>query len=176
VFDGSESSGTGLGYVLEFGDGASATEHVTTHVSDLKERSGRKQTARLTVTDRFGRSDSVTQDYYVASIATVDFWYHNLPQGRQHRLFLRQQGDRLTGNYKGPENPEPGAWTLSGGLSGQRAVHLRTDNGHVELVGSMEWLAVDPVNMSQPRVVLRLRIRGGFSDGRTLDFRWADLY
>lgn len=178
TFDASASTGADLIYFLEFGDGKTSTERVATHTTDLPaDRDGHKRTARLTVSDRLGRSSSVTQDYFVASVPTVDFWYSPSPGGRfHHRLFLRQEGDRITGTYSGPENAAPGSsWQLTGRLTGTRGIELQTENGRIVLTGSLEWAAGD-VNMSQVRVVLRMAVRGGDSDGRTIDFRWADIY
>ena len=88
---------------------------------------------------------------------------------------MRQEGDRITGSYKRPENQEPGSWQLTGRLTGTRGIELQTENGRIVLAGSLEW-AAGGVKMSRVRVVLRLEIHGGDSDGRTLGFRWADIY
>ena len=65
--DGSGSLGTGLSYFVEFGDGGVATTSPATRVVDPKGdtqySATRSATARLTIVDRFGRSDSRSRDY-----------------------------------------------------------------------------------------------------------------
>src|SRR5687768_3180320 len=67
LFDASRSEGDGLTYLLEYGDGASSTEPVTTRRPNPPGGSPpvprTHLTARLTVTDRHGRTDSITQPY-----------------------------------------------------------------------------------------------------------------
>ena len=66
VFDGSASTGDGLTYRMEFGDGASADTETATHVVGTFG----PRTARLTVTDRLGRSASYGQQARLLG----DFW------------------------------------------------------------------------------------------------------
>src|SRR5436190_23532787 len=52
-FDGTRSSGDGLSYRIEFGDGQSSSKPIAIHPVDITG----PLTARLTVVDRFGRTD-----------------------------------------------------------------------------------------------------------------------
>src|SRR4051812_44590093 len=54
------SRGTDLSYYVEFGDGAVSTQARVVHTIDQ----GGSLTARLTVVDRFGRSDSEVFPYF----------------------------------------------------------------------------------------------------------------
>lgn len=175
VFDGTRSSGDGLTYLLEFGDGTSSTQPVATHRGNRSLTSA--LTARLTVTDRHGRSDSATQPYFLASVANVSgtFWFHNLsvgPRTIQRTLFLTQDGATLSGWYKGPE---AGNQRVSGTLNDDRAIHLRTEDGSIEFRGAVDWKP-DNTNLSQARVLLRLSVRGGTAGGTVLDFAFAEPY
>ena len=184
LFDASRSEGDGLTYLLEFGDGASSNEPVATHRPRVP-RSGYGSTwsftARLTVTDRHGRSDSTTHQYFAAPIATVGgaFWHNVLsptsrrPVGRT--LHLRQDGALLSGWYFGPESRY---LRVTGMISDERTVRLRTENGAIEFVGVHGWRPHDPAKPDSNRrdLVLRLAIRGGMANGATLDFDYADPY
>jgi hypothetical protein len=177
LFDASGSTGAGLIYFVEYGDGATSSEAVTSHVSGVpsETRRGRKQTARLTVSDRFGRSDTVTLDYFIASVWSVDFWYCHTGDNRS--IWIRQDGSSLSGTYRGPENRYPAlVLRLTGSLSDQRTVHLRSEDGSIEFHGSVEWRQDLPFSFDQSKAMLRLTMRGGKADGETLEFRWADLY
>jgi len=63
--DGPPSRGTDLTYFIEYGDGFVATSSSATHVVDVDTTLGYEPlTARVTVVDRFGRSDSEGSTYY----------------------------------------------------------------------------------------------------------------
>jgi hypothetical protein len=177
-FDASASTGEGLSYVIEFGDGQTSTAPVSSHVSGnpAELRRGRVQSARLTIVDRLGRSAAVSVPYFIAAVKTVDFW-HGREGQLGHHVYLDQDGDRLTGTYRGPDNrlPEPVA-RLSGTLSDERTVHLRSADGAFEFTGSLEWRDGVPSLLGQGRVVLRLKLGGSRGTGKTIDFEWVDAY
>ena len=104
-FDGSGSRGTGLSYVLEFGDEQAAAEARAVHAVS---RPG-LLTARLTVVDRFGRFDTESIPYGVFALNQLSsMWYY--PDGNAE--FVRFRFTTRDGiNYQGF------AWY---GLSGQQ--------------------------------------------------------
>ena len=60
-FDASRSTGVGLKYMIEFGDGQTSSESIIAHIPNVDPR--RNNGGRLTVTDRWGRLDSATAQY-----------------------------------------------------------------------------------------------------------------
>jgi len=74
--DGSASRGGDLAYFLDYGDGVVATTPVTARIIDppperssFPSGSGGARMARLTVVDRFGRSDAESQRYFLFGLA-----------------------------------------------------------------------------------------------------------
>ena len=84
-FDGSTSRGEESTYYIEFGDGQVTTDAVAVHPMD---RVG-EHTARLTVVDRFGRSDSEATTYEVRTlVAPGPYRWWEVPFG--HLTFTAQ--------------------------------------------------------------------------------------
>lgn len=175
LFDGSASTGEGLTYRLEFGDGTESSAARTTHVPVVPQTSEIFYTlvARLTVTDRHGRSDTVTQTYHLARLQFPVFgfwvnWFQTGPEGYRadfRVLSFKVSGAQLTGEYTGPEGKDR---TFTGTLSGERDVQLRLDDGTIEMQGSV--VLVGQV------AVLRLSFGGGLVDGHVLEFRFDSIY
>ena len=177
LFDASRSTGDGLTYLLEFGDGESSTQATARHASAVST----KRTARLTVTDRFGRTDSVTRDYFLALVdnsgCCSTSWAHTLNNRSDSnsvlRLTLRQDRASLSGSYRG----EDGVFRqVTGSLSRDRGVSLRTTDGAIDLSGSVEWREPGRENFSQAGVTLRLAITGGALHGKIVDFLYHDPF
>jgi hypothetical protein len=178
LFDGSRSEGDGLTYLLEFGDGASSTEPLATHrptPGRLPPRPEVLLTAKLTVTDRHGRSDSTTRQYFLASVGTPDqnAWWTNSPREGSipRRLFLTQDGAALSGYYTGPDSNS--RRPVAGSLSDDRAIRLKTGDGAIEFIGAVE-LRPDPPGL--PSLVLRLSMRSERVNGSVIEFEFADPY
>jgi hypothetical protein len=177
LFDGSRSTGDGLTYLLDFGDGTSSTQVAALHASPVSMR----RTARLTVTDRFGRTDSVTRDYFLANLdnsgCCSTSWAHTLISTYDNvvalRLTLRQDGAALSGTYRGEDRVFR---QVTGTLRGDRSVFLRTDDGSIELTGAVEWKEPGRENFSQAGVTLRLTVRGGPLNGKVFDFSYHDPF
>jgi hypothetical protein len=177
LFDGSRSEGDGLTYLLEFGDGANSIEAVATHSLAAPSPYGSdwSLTARLTVTDRHGRSDSTTQRYVVATVHTGSgtFWSNILsPASRRpvsRKLVLTQNGTTLSGWYAGPETQFQ---RVTGTLTDERTIRMRTENRAIEFTGVHDWVDDD----YDRRLVLRLSMRGGMAHGALLDFDYVDPY
>jgi hypothetical protein len=170
LFDGSASRGEGLTYYLEFGDGQSVTTASATHPM---QREG-SYTARLTVVDRFGRSDSETTSFWAQSLVdnlTFGFYWSSggslaTCQCPNALLFLAQDGTRVTGShyyngFRGEVSSFTGAVTADGD------VRLKFDRADVTLTGT---LFLGDGGASARR--LTLTFEGGPHHGERVDFRY----
>lgn len=181
--DASASTGDGLHFEVDFGDGATATTAVSSHVAAPATRlEGERRTARVTVTDRLGRSHSAMQDYFVVNLGTDSSWF-TMPSA--HALKLTVDGPGLTGWHTSPENGFIGdlrrSRRLIGRLTGSHGLDVSTDDGAFSFVGSVVWRTPPSAEawangMYQENVRLRLTVRGGIHDGETFDFRYSDPY
>lgn len=182
LFDASRSEGDGLTYLVEYGDGATSTEPVTTHrvngsPSAIAPRDQR--TAKLTVTDRHGRTDSTTQPYFLVSIHTDvgygTFWHGNQTRAGYINLSLKQDGATLSGGYWGWDNVRTINGPVTGVLADDRAIRLKTVDGVIEFIGAVELRpSLPPAAWHDP--ILRLSIRGGALNGSVIEFEFADPY
>ena len=157
-FDASASRGEGLSYVIEFGDGQFSTERTAIHAID-----GTGQLwARMTVVDRFGRTDSEVITYAAVSMVNSDitFWL-NLTPATQHLKFTARQGLRLTG-FHNAGTPMPIVATLSG----ERDIHIVVEGAGIEFSGHIE-LGSD---LRRRRMVLTQS--GGPDHGRVWTYRF----
>ncbi len=101
LFDGSNSRGEGLSYYLEFGDGQSVTTASATHPMQ-KEGT---YVARLTVVDRFGRSDAESREFQAWTLVTAggyNEWSGGIYNGPAtptpaHLVFQTQEGTNVSG-------------------------------------------------------------------------------
>jgi hypothetical protein len=179
LFDGSRSEGDGLTYLLEYGDGASSTEAVTTHRVNPGGSPPTPKTrlaARLTVMDRHGRTDSTTQPYFLVSVGhdLTTFWHGDRPgsRGQYLNLYLTQDGATLSGHYWG-SGRTPFGGRVAGVLTDDRTIRLKTVDGAIEFIGTVELRPSPP---GQPDPILRLSIRGGALNGTVIEFEFADPY
>ena len=179
LFDGSHSSGDGLTYLLEFGDGASSNEPVVTHRIENAARPPEneywRRKARLTVTDKHGRSDSTEQEYWLVSIANAPFsdWESRIGQypghssGIRRRLRFNQNGTTLSGWYEGPTDRRPVApRPIAGTVSDDGAIRVQTANGAIQISGVVAWGTGDHEN----QIVLRFSVKDEMANGAVLDF------
>jgi hypothetical protein len=183
LFDGSRSEGDGLTYLLEYGDGASSTEPVTTrrvNGSPTAIAPRTSITAKLTVTDRHGRTDSTTQPYFLVSVHTGighGMFWHGDQSGccGYVNLVLTQDGATLSGNYGGWDSLKSRYVTgpLTGTLTDDRAIRLKSLDGAIEFIGTVE-LRPSPPGWDDP--ILRLSIKGGWLNGSVVEFEFADPY
>jgi PKD domain len=101
LIDGAASRGAGLAYFIEFGDGFVATTPQAAHVLDTS--FSVPLTARVTVVDRFGRSDQESfayRDFDLAvgtNTAERDYWV----QSGQNESLLVEFMSRAGRNYVG---------------------------------------------------------------------------
>src|SRR5690606_23488708 len=141
VFDASASIGTGLRYLIDFGDGSSSTNVIATHVGVQGEQS---RVARLTVTDAVGRTASAEAPYYLLSVRPSGVrpggGFHVAEQGTLSPSLV-QDGKSVSGRYseRGPTHAD---LPFTGTLIGDRTMTLRTEDGSVVLEGNFAWRTV----------------------------------
>jgi hypothetical protein len=169
--DGTTSRGTDLTYFLEFGDGFVATASQATHVVEGSDK--RPQTARLTVVDRFGRTDSEESTYWLFELGISEFVYNNGYWGTAGTspslaIFLRNRSGRT---YQGDarSSGELAGAKVSATFVGERDLVMTLPEWGVELRGTLVWrLGVTPQMI--------LVQRGGTEDGRTWTLTYRDPY
>jgi hypothetical protein len=173
TFDASASAGDSLVYHVDFGDGQWSDSRTVSHaVTATRQRF----TASVTVADRHGRSATTQVPYTVVEIDWPLFWLNKTDTGAEdyRRLFLRRNGDALTGSYS---TQNLGGFKVTGQLVGDRGFELVSENGQVRLVGTMEWTRQEGRTLgSASSAVLRIRMIGGPEDGHTFDYFGADPY
>ncbi len=164
LFDGATSRGDGLTYFLEFGDGGVSAGPTAVHQIA---QAGR-YTARLTVIDRFGRSDSEERDFGVVSLVDSDgsFW-RTLDSGLL-LTFTSQPDHRVAGlgrfTFSSSGSPSQ---PFSGELIGDHDVRLRMDGSGIVLAGTLTL-----ANSSADRRML-LTQSGGPDHGKTYVLHFA---
>lgn len=133
--DGSASRGADLSYFLEFGDGGVATSPVAARVIDppqvnssFPSDSGPALTARLTVVDRFGRSDVESQTYHAFGLGeALESWIDTDSIYTTHESlvfrFLGRHGSSYTGQATATGLTVDGS-PATATMSGPRSVHL----------------------------------------------------
>ncbi len=104
-------------------------------------------------------------------------WNHTLPYTNGTNpvlsLTLRQDGAALSGSYQGLDRVRR---AVTGTITGDRGITLRTTDGSTELTGAVEWREAGRDIISQYSVTLRLAIKGGGLDGQVFDFLWNDPF
>jgi len=160
-FDASGSSGTGLRFGLDFGDGQGADAAVATHVYG----SGHTYKARAIVTDAQGRIDSVTTDVVVRSVEGA--WNSGIYNAVAKRYEYRtldihtQDGRKITGVYT---HPEGFTSPFVGDVEGDRGLNVRLTDGTI----SFSNAGGDGVSSDATEVTLTMQ--GGSANGQTLVF------
>jgi PKD repeat protein len=176
LFDGSTSRGDGLTYFIEFGDGETSVASNAVHPIANEGT----YTARLTVVDRFGRSDFETATFQVVSLITKGYyveWTGSIVGGGGSGLlwFDSQSGPNVTGRFQSSDIFGDyyccRAHPFTGTLSGERDVKLVLSDSNVVLTGTLylggrQW----------PDWKLALAISGGPKDGKTIEFYYRDGY
>ncbi|HEX7793241.1 MAG TPA: PKD domain-containing protein [Vicinamibacterales bacterium] len=186
TFDATQSTGDGLSFVIDFDDGSFATTSVARHTfmtvrsgSDSWDESYRaeRRSIRAWVVDRFGRADSAPLPARLIDILTNSVTtnyiggFQNPATGRVELLklnLLRQNATQLTGTY---QNSEVGTTPLTATLSGSNHIHLRLDDGTIEMDGTFTWQPPPPFDFGHGFI---LNVRGGSADGTTLRFDYHD--
>jgi hypothetical protein len=163
-FDASGSSGTGLSFQIDLGDGTVVhgprAEHVYAQANKLNG-------VVLTVTDSIGRVSIAHREVFVANITRG--WIsaaYNPTLGRQVSVWLllqSQQGAALAGTFSDDAGMNV---SVSGQLLPDRGITLVLGNGDGELVGRQ------PEGFNANAQVLTMTGKGGWVDGQTLEFHW----
>lgn len=161
TFDASGSSGVGLRYGLDFGDGSGADAPTASHVYDA---AGRTYKGRLIVTDSLGRTDSVSVDVSVVSIdgSWSHSFYNTVANRYENRqLILTQSGRTISGEYRHPES-----WLspLRGELRPGRDVSLNLTDGTISFSGGANGAFNGEVTL------MTVTMRGGSADGQIMSF------
>jgi hypothetical protein len=191
-FDATQSTGEGLSFLIEFGDGAVANAAVAVHPVTLQPPHYMMHlvTARLTVSDRFGRTSSTSSTFRVYPLSGVcrsssgfletPLWIDWRPWptfngGRiTHRIqFNSHVGQVVTGIYgaanfdqNGPLR-EPIHATFTGFLYDSGRIRLALDSGH----------ALDGmVTEDDTYQILNLTAIGGPLDGHNFTLRFYSSY
>ena len=176
LFDGSASRGDGLSYFIEFGDGQVAPTSTATHPL---ERKGTYQ-ARLTVVDKFGRSDSESLSYSVYSlVGPCCDWYWLGHTDRCESCIATvdvhtQEGTAVTGSFSEVDWGGDRTWRstrFTGTVGADGSVRLVLQGSNVTLDGS---LVLAPSIDYGGR--LTLTYHGGSRDGSTVSMYQYSSY
>jgi hypothetical protein len=177
TFDASASTGAGLTYRMTFGDGAESQKALDTH--SLATRGVR--TARVTVTDMWGRSDSASADYFVEDLRDGGHSGNWAVRQGDNYLFpyvvLFNQNDAVSGTWfeSGPiQSPLAGSFTPDLRFSARTT---RTDQPVVTLEGSVKLnTALGACTWGIRCLTMEAKITGGQWNGRTLTFEYRYDY
>lgn len=169
LFDGSASRGEGLTYYLEFGDGQSATTDRATHPM----QTAGSYVARLTVVDRFGRSDVEETGFEVTSLLAYNGRFWAAPLGGCPRPFCgmatlaitSQEGTAVKGTFTRLDLDRSHTEAVTGSITADGQVHLQLQNSDATLAGSM---VLPSRYLGDWR--LTLTYSGGVHAGDKLDF------
>src|SRR5262245_46028932 len=171
VFDASASSGDGLTFVFEFGDGEYTREPRVVHPAM---RTGRSLRASVVTTDRFGRFDRATLTFGpVGTLADTQWnsdYFFNPTNGKsegRHLYFRSHEGRAVSGAYIHPDDARS---QLSGTFDGASGIELTLHGGGITFKGRL----VPPVPPFYPPYNMELTLRGGSADGVTLRFFYYD--
>jgi hypothetical protein len=161
ILDASGSSGTGLRFGLDFGDGHGVDEAVASHVYAFGDRTYK---ARAIVTDAMGRTDSAFFDVVVKT-AEGD-WFNSFYNTALRRyegrtLSITQAGLSLKGTYAHPEGNRS---AFTGELLPERTASVRLTDGTITFGNSSD------VGFNSDATRLTVTVRGGSADGQTLTF------
>jgi hypothetical protein len=175
LFDGRQSTGEGLRYLIDFGDGVSSESASDAHVVFDPQRQYGWQPVRatLTVTDRFGRTDSSSSDYHILDLGLPCdcWWVVGSPFNPYYRElgFVAHEGHHVRGGW---HDHTPGSNEQFGHFEGEvtadNRLRLAFDDGRV-LEGPIVWVENDGWHVV-------LTVRGGREDGLTREYRYWPKY
>ena len=161
TFDARGTPGDKLRYELQFGDGASATTALATHVYAATGTF----TTTLTVIDAADRRSSTSAMVIVKTVTGTWFYSDYNERSRRaevHRVAIEaQDGDTVRGLYSTPDRPDT---TIAGTLRADRSIRLVAADQSITLEG----LVSDDVESDWS-----LTARGSRIDSQTVPFRYA---
>jgi Big-like domain-containing protein len=173
-FDLSGSTGFGLRYTLDFGDGvmwSGTSEATTTHVYGVQPLGTMSvdYTVKAMVTDALGRIETVSRTVQVDNLPWVlgVVYAYSGWSGRGsrylHSLRFTEAYPRLTGVY---EVDYANRGPFSGTIDADGGVHLSLNDGTISFEGQ---LVRDGRRYGEDPTLLRVRVRGGPADGEVAD-------
>ncbi len=187
VFDATGSTGVGLTYRIEFGDGDETTAATATHAAGLGpsctmpfDHDYDVCNASLTVTDRWGRVDTTATNYFLTSFDWDSFhcgyWlaYDGVPESPRSLWMHQDPVDptRLSGamrpGYPNPDRP------MVGTVGADRSLNLTTTDGSISLVGSFNFDS--PPGTWPMRGFISLRRLGTPESGNTVRYYYNTCY
>ena len=159
--DAGGSTGAGLRYRVEFGDGTTASEAVSRHVYDV----AGTYSVTVTLTDASGRTTTTSRELVVAS--PLGAWLYSGYLARVRAVEVRTltltARDGLT--VRGVlTRAGAGESAVTGFLTPDRRIRLTVERQSETLEGVL------PSVMTGERAALMLAARGGPADGETLTF------
>jgi PKD repeat protein len=168
LIDGSSSRGTDLSYFIEFGDGGAVatTSQASRPVDVGPDVFDPRLTARVTVVDRFGRSDARSRDYWWFMMPTGgggDSWYSGYqPDGALLVMGFPTRSGATYSVYvsKGMPYPQPGYFA-----SGTAVVY-----GYDDIRVTVPSLGIEfrgKISVDAVRIWLTVVQSGGPDNGRT---------
>jgi hypothetical protein len=158
--DAGGSSGTGLRYSLDFGDGQGVDQPIAQHIYQT---GGKTYRLRAIVTDAHGRTDTATTELTVTNVEGR--WFHaffNPNADRYERRTLdivAQNGRALQGVYT---HPEGFTSSFGGELWGERELTL--------VLAAITFRSEPNTGFASDAMRFSVRMHGGSANGFTLVF------
>jgi hypothetical protein len=170
--DGTASRGVGLTSFIEFGEGFVATTSQATHVVDAPPYP--PLTARLTVVDRFGRSDTESLDYFVYDLGAQgspsgDYWTTSNGPDLIRIFFDSRSGRTYGGRIQRVVGSESEVVSVSASVTGLRDVIITVAAWGIEYRGTI-------VMAPGYNVQMNLVQSGGAGAGRALTLYRRSYY
>jgi len=152
-FDALQSTGSGLAYRIDFGDGQSTAKPVADHIYAVPDAPGYPLHPTLTLTDRSGHTSVRTLDLRV--LPAYGFWLVDQGGGEAQWL-LRQADRRISGTY----GEGSGAEIIEGEVRLGRQIVMSTDGGK-SFAGTFDSTGQH----------MQLAVTGGINNGRSIRVR-----
>lgn len=176
--DATVSRGSGLAYFIDFGDGFVAAASRAAHVVDVS--ASVTLTAKVTVVDAFGRSDSESFMYHVDELGTNDeiffrdYWISSSAEGPGPPLFV-EFASRSGLNYVGAARF---GFPSASPIGRTPALATLSEGPHIRITLPALGIAYEGGITMAPgnNALMTLVQRGGGEDGRTWRLRRSSYY
>ena len=165
AIDGGRSSGADLMYFIEFGDDFVVTGPQATHVVDPPNSLTPSLRARVTVVDRYGRSDAESSEYFVYQLGVAEYAfqrdYWSAPDGGPDVEFLERKGLNYVGRARlGYSSASSQLTSATATLSEGPRIRIVLPEVGIEYAGTIEMSAGN-------NAIMTVIQRGGAEDGKT---------